>query len=36
MMWYNNPSAVKAIDEARRERTRSQLMKTLRLISTEK
>jgi hypothetical protein len=33
MMWYNNPGAVKAIDEAKREHTRNRAMRTLRLIA---
>jgi len=36
MMWYNNPSAVQAITEAKRERTGSRWTKGLRLVSTSK
>ena len=35
MMWYNNPSAVEAICEAKRERYRSRWAKSLRLVSTK-
>jgi hypothetical protein len=34
MMWYNNPSAVQVITEAKRERSRSRSNKGLRLISS--
>lgn len=32
MMWYNNPSAVKAISEAKRERGTDRARRHLRLI----